>query len=230
MGESAAEWGGARLNPAAARDGAFVGARFRGCGNATACRLRAMSSPAQLAGAISPYATRMSLLYVLIVTDASINATADANTQQMTTAWASLILVGQVFVRICCVGMVVAALSTSRTWRDDFLLEFCGVFAVSLVGIIVLLFLRVYCVVLASFPSTFPSVIDYWGSSEYCLLLLTHVLLSLLFYYTSIMAAFRAGRLKYFYNNTEHASTAALQDGGTVPSVYNALHLAAMRR
>merc|ERR1712046_549135 len=105
--------------------------------------------------------------------------------------------------------------------------EFCGIFAVSLVGIIACLFLRVYRVVLAAFPSRFPTVLDYWSSTEYCLLLLAHVLLSLLFYYYSIMAAHRCGQLKYFFNPAQCGN---LHNRTSTPSMYAALHLSTMRR
>ena len=68
-------------------------------------------------------------------------------------------------------------------------------FGVSLTGVIVCLFLRVYRIILASFPSTFPTVLDYWSNTLYCVLLLTHVLLSLLFYYYCVRSAFRMGTL-----------------------------------
>lgn len=175
--------------------------------------------------AISPYATRYALLTVLLMADASINATVDAQIERNTTAWASLVLVAQVLVRMCMIATTVSMISTSRSWRDDFLIDFCGVFAVSLVGIIVCLFLRVYCVVLAAFPSRFPTVLDYWNSTEYCVLLIAHTLLSMLLYYSSIMAGFRCGKLRYFYSQTPQTSGA-----GGHPSIYEALHLSTLRR
>ena len=46
---------------------------------------------------------------------------------------------------------------------------------------------------LAAFPSEFPTVLDYWSSTTYCLLLLAHTLLSMLFYYTALTAAHSMG-------------------------------------
>lgn len=179
--------------------------------------------------ALRPYTTRLALLYVLLMADASINATVDAQIEPLTILWASMALVGQVIVRICCIVTTVGMLSSSRVWRDDFLLEFSGVFAVSLVGIIICLFLRVFRVVMAAFPSRFPTVLDYWRSDEYCLLLLAHVLVSLLFYYSSITAGHRMGRLVYF-SSPERACATCLEQSVTRPSVYTAVHLASMRR
>ena len=178
-----------------------------------------------LLSAVGPYGTRLAGLYVLLMADAIINATADTTAERQTTWRAASVLAVQVLIRVGCMISTVGLLSSSRTWRDDLLLEFCGLFAISLVGLITCLFLRVYRVTLSAFPSRFPTVLDYWNSTEYCLLLLAHVLLSLLFYWSSITAAHRMGSAKYF-----HRADGALQPGAKAPSIYAAVHLASSRR
>ena len=163
------------------------------------------------------------------VADACINATSEVNAERMTRTGATLLLVAQIVTRISCIATTIGMLSTTTIWHDAFLLQFCGVFAVSMASLILCLFFRVYRVSLAAFPSRFPTVLDFWASSEYCLLLIAHVLLSLLFYYSSISAAHRMGRLRYF-SQPDAACTSALQQSVTVPSAYAAIHLASMRR
>ena len=114
----------------------------------------------------------------------------------MTRTGATLVLVVQLLVRICCTITTVGMLTTTAVWHDAFLLQFCGVFSVSLAGLILCLFFRVYRVTLAAFPSTFPTVLHYWGSGEYCSLLISNSIFSLLFYYYSITAAYRVGSMK----------------------------------
>lgn len=176
-------------------------------------------------GPVGPYSTRVTLLYVLLIADATINATVEAEFERSTTLWTALTLGVQIVVRVACICTTVSILSASRAWRDDFLLDFCVLFAVSLIGLIMCLFLRVYRVTMATFPSRFPTVLDYWGSSEYWLLLVVHALLSLLFYYTSISAAHRMGSAKYFDSQQSEATVVS-----QAPSLYTAVHLASMRR
>ena len=178
--------------------------------------------------ALSPYATRLSILYLLLLGDAAINATVDANDTPLTSTWAAIALVAQVVVRICCAVTTVGMLSAQGEWHDNVLLEFCGVFSISLIGIIACLFLRVYRVVLSTFPSRFPTVLDYWSSTEYCLLLIANSLLSLLFYYSSIRAAYRMGDLKTL-SSAAVASARAVREGTGRPSIYAAVHLASLR-
>ena len=73
-------------------------------------------------------------------------------------------------------------------------------------------------------------MLDYWSSSEYCLLLLIHIIFSLLFYYMSIMAVHRCGRLKYFYLSTPDVASSNMDFGRvSAPSISAAIHSAAMR-
>ena len=166
-----------------------------------------------------PYARALRLQ----IADVSINATADAVSGRVTQTEAILAgLVPQLVVRILCAITMVSLLSSSRSWRDEFLLQFCGVFGVWLVGLIAALFLRVYRVMLASFPSRFPSVLDYWNSTEYSLLLAAHTLLSLLFYYYTIHAAHRMGSARYFSIHQNPGRSGR-------PSVLSAVHMASRR-
>jgi hypothetical protein len=141
---------------------------------------------------VSAYSAQLITLYVLLLADIVINATSDASGERLTRSVAIVVMVAQLLVRIACMFTTVGLLSSSGSWNDEFLLRYCGVFAVSLIGLVLCLFLRVYRVTLASFPSRFPSVLDYWGTTEYCLLLLFHMLLSLVFYYCAPAAPGRA--------------------------------------
>jgi hypothetical protein len=137
-----------------------------------------------------------------------------------------LVLVAQLFVRVCCLFTTVGMLAASRSWRDEFLIQYCGMFAVSLAGLIACLFLRVYRVTLAAFPDRFNTVLSYFDSAEYCGLLLAHILLSLLFYYYSICAAFRVGSARMYLPPERDT-------GGTSPcrpTPYAAVQLASRRR
>lgn len=181
--------------------------------------------------AVGPYSTRLTSLYVLLLADAAINANADANATRFTQVSAVLALAGQVITRLGAMAATVGLLGTSGQWRDDFLLEFCGLFAVSLIGMIVCLFLRVYRVTLASYPSNFDSVVDYWHHPEYgalyCAMLVVHIVLSLLYYYYSIRAAYRMGSSRHA---AESAARTFAANPGSTPTVYGAVSLASMRR
>ena len=132
---------------------------------------------------VGSYSAQTISLYTLLTADVVINATVDATGEVYTRFMTILVLVAQLVVRIASIFTIVGLLASSGSSQDEFLLRYCGVFTVSLFGLILCLFLRVFRVTLASFPSAFPTVLDYWGSTEYCLLLLSHALLSLLFYY-----------------------------------------------
>lgn len=202
--------------------------------------------------AVGPYSARLTTLYVLLVTarlperscdtwanishaslffvsvlsqlaDAAINSTADATYQLLTRTDTILVLVLQLFVRVSCFLTLIGMLASSRRWRDEFIVQYCGVFSVSLIGLIVCLFLRVYRVTLASYPSRFPTVLSYWSAYEYSSLMLGHTLLSLLFYYYSIMSAFRIG-------SSRMDGMGELDKSCSTPSVYAALQEANKRR
>ena len=198
---------------------------------------------------VGPYSARLTTLYVLLVChsqgrthaknntnslpttirasqllDASINATADATDRPYTSTDTILVLIAQLCVRVGCFMTTVGMLASARSWQDEFLVQYCGVFSVSLVGLILCLFLRVYRVTLASYPSRFPTVLDYWASFEYCSLLLGHTLLSLLFYYYSITSAFRMGAAR---------QNVAVDPGGVsgrTPTIAAAVQKASSRR
>ena len=160
--------------------------------------------------------------------DACINATSEVNAERMTRTGATLLLVAQIVTRISCIATTIGMLSTTTIWHDAFLLQFCGVFAVSMASLILCLFFRVYRVTLAAFPDTFPTVLDYWRSPEYCSLLLSHSILSLLFYYYSIAAAYRVGSLKsHTTPHLDYSSTDPL--GVPRPSRWAAVQLASRR-
>ena len=144
--------------------------------------------PLMSAASVGSYSAQTISLYALLTADVIINATADATGEVYTRFMTILVLVAQLVVRIASIFTIVGLLASSGSSQDEFLLRYCGVFTVSLFGLILCLFLRVFRVTLASFPSAFPTVLDYWGSTEYCLLLLSHSLLSLLFYYCACRA------------------------------------------
>ena len=102
---------------------------------------------------MGPYTALLTSLYVLLLVDACINASADSIGAAMTKPTAILVLIAQLLVRLCCFFTTVGMLAASRSWRDEFLLQYCGLFAVSLAGLIIGLFLRVYRVTLAAYPS-----------------------------------------------------------------------------
>ena len=133
-----------------------------------------------------PYSAQAVMLYVLLVADVVINATADASGEELTRFFAIFVLVAQLMIRIVCIFTTFGLLGSTGSWQDEFLLRYFGVFGVSLASLILCLFLRVFRVTLASFPSQFPTVLDYWSTTEYCLLLLGHTLFSLLFYYCAL--------------------------------------------
>jgi hypothetical protein len=174
---------------------------------------------------LNTYSGRLAILYLLLIGDAVINATAEANVSRITQVWAAIALAGQISTRIGCILATISLLTSTRQWRDEFLLEFCGMFGVSLISMIICLFLRVYRVTLAAFPSQFPTSLSFWQNTEYCLLLTTHILLSLLFYYMSIMSAYRMGSLRYY--RASHMSSTS--QGGRAPSLYDAVRVEASR-
>ena len=133
-----------------------------------------------------PYSAQAVMLYVLLVPDVVINATADASGEELTRFLAIFVLVIQLMIRILCIFTTFGLLATTGSWQDEFLLRYFSVFAVSLASLILCLFLRVFRVTLASFPSRYPTVLSYWGSEVFCVLLLGHTLLSLLFYYCAL--------------------------------------------
>lgn len=155
--------------------------------------------------------------------DAAINGTADATQEVYSQADTILVLICQLFVRVACFLTVVGLLASSRQWRDEYLLQYSGVFCVSLVGLILCLFLRVYRVTLASYPTRYPTVLTYWSAFEYSSLLLAHTLFSLLFYYYSIVSAFRIGSSSMDLGELESMSS-------STPTVRAALHQASRRR
>ena len=139
-----------------------------------------MSSMAATAG---PYSAQLVTLYALLIADVVINATADANAEPLSRFSAISYLVIQLVVRVLCVFNTIGLLGSSGTWYDEVLLRYCGVFVVSLSGLIICLFLRVYRVTLVAFPSRFPTVLEYFADLPYVLLLVGHTMASLLFYY-----------------------------------------------
>ena len=64
--------------------------------------------------------------------DAAINGTADATQEVYSQADTILVLICQLFVRVACFLTVVGLLASSRQWRDEYLLQYSGVFCVSL--------------------------------------------------------------------------------------------------
>lgn len=171
---------------------------------------------------VDSYSTRLTVLYFLLLADGTINATVEANVESLTALLAAFVLAIQVLVRIGCIGTTVSILAASHAWRDDFLLDYCAYFSVSLIGLILCLFLRVYRVTLATFPSRFPSPIDYWSSSEYCIMVLINSVFSLLFYYMSISAAHRMGSAKHFAHRPGQ-----IEGSDRTRSLYTAVQLAA---
>ena len=149
------------------------------------------SSAATLASA-GPYSAQQVTLFALLAIDIVINSTADAQGEPLTRFLAILVLVAQLVVRIACFFTTIGLLATSGAWHDEFLLRYCGVFVASLFSLFLCLLLRVSCVTLASFPTEFPTVLDYWGTA-YPVALIGHVLLSLVFYYTALTSAFSMG-------------------------------------
>ena len=180
---------------------------------------------------VVPYSARLMMIYVLLLLDVSINANADANASKMLQIWAALALAGQVVTRLCTIGTTISLLGVSGQFRDDFIIEFFGLFAISLLSMIVLLFLRVFRVTLAAFPSKFESAVDYWRHEEYgtlyCAMLTAHILLSLLYYYFTIRAAHRMGSSR---SHIEAAAMARAADPRSVPTAYRAVALSSMRR
>lgn len=179
--------------------------------------------PATLAA--GSYSAQFVTLYVLLLLDVCVNATADTSSDVNSRMPAIWVLVAQTVVRIACAATSVAMLASSRSWHDEFLLQYCGVFAISLFSLILCLFARVYRVTLASFPERYPSILDFWASEAYCLLLLGHTLLSLLFYYYSLTSAHRMGARSPLSAITQHEGGA-----GGRPSTYAALALSSRRR
>lgn len=167
----------------------------QGTGKEAANILGSMAPPTTGFGAASvgPYSAQQITLYVLLALDIVINATAEAQGEPFTRMGAIFVLAAQLIVRVACISTVISLLASSGSWHDEFLLRYSAVFVVSLAGLILCLFLRVFRVTLASFPSEFPTVLDYWGSATYCLLLLAHILLSLLFYYFAARSAHAMG-------------------------------------
>ena len=168
---------------------------------------------------MGPYSAQHITLYLLLSLDVVINATAEAQGEPFTRMSAIFILIAQLVLRIACIFTVISLLASSGSWHDEVLLRYSAVFVVSLVGLILCLFLRVFRVTLASFPSEFPTVLDYWGSTTYCLLLLAHVLLSMLFYYFAARSAHAMGSAR--------GLAAPIESRGSVrPSALAAVQLA----
>ena len=136
-----------------------------------------------MAATAGPYSAQLVTLYALLIADVVINATADANAEPLSRFSAISYLVIQLVVRVLCVFNTIGLLGSSGTWYDEVLLRYCGVFVVSLSGLIICLFLRVYRVTLVAFPSRFPTVLEYFADLPYVLLLVGHTMASLLFYY-----------------------------------------------
>lgn len=126
--------------------------------------------------------------------DALINGLADANESRQSQTWVILVLAAQLFVRIGCFTTSVQLLaSSSSSWMDELLVDFCGLLSVSLIGLILALFLRVYRVMLSSYTSKYPDVLTYWDDPYYCALLLAHTIASMAFYYWSVVSGHRMG-------------------------------------
>lgn len=133
------------------------------------------------------------------ICDVVINGLSDADATRPTQTYAIFMLSAQVSVRIgCFLCSVLMLTSSSHAWRDELLLDFCGLLSVTLVSLILSLFHRVYRVMLSSYTSKFPTVLDFWGDTYYKVLLLCHFGFTLIFYYMSLTAAHRMGSEKYF--------------------------------
>lgn len=168
----------------------------------------------------SPFPLRLQLA------DVAINATADAVDSRYTKTDTILVLVAQLATRICCSISMVGLLASSRTWSDEFLLQYCGIFVVSLVGLIVCAFLRVYRVTIASFPSRYTSVLEYWALGEYVIMFVGNTLLSLVFYYYSITSAFRMGSARTHLGVVPEVESS----GRSAPSIFQAIQESSRRR
>ena len=116
-----------------------------------------------------------------------------------------------------CIFTIVGLLASSGSWQDEFPPRYCGVFVMSLIGLVLCLFRRSG----ALHHSERVTVFDYWASTTYCLLP-RPVLLSLLFYYSN-------------HRRAQHGlaiGAAVTAEGARSirPSTYAAVQLATRRR
>ena len=95
-----------------------------------------------------------------------VNALSDAVGNRQDTGISVLVLVIQLVVRMLWLGMLVALMMTTSTWRsgatDSLVFDFCGLMSVNAIGLVVSMFLRVYRVMISALPRRVcPYMIDY---------------------------------------------------------------------
>ena len=90
------------------------------------------------------------------VADGMINALSDAVSNRETTGISVLVLVVQLVLRMSWLGVIVAMMMTTSTWRsgatDSLVFDFCGVLSINAIGLVLSMFLRVYRVMLSALP------------------------------------------------------------------------------
>jgi len=144
---------------------------------------------------LEPYSSRLSGIYVLLMGDALLNALEHTNVTPSTQLGTVSLLTVQVVLRLLVLLMMCALVASTNRWEAsimDFLVTFKGVFSTHLFALLCCFLLRVYRVMLASYPEEF-TVSSQWEQPVHMVLVVVHLLASLLFYYTNLSAVLDLG-------------------------------------